>query len=301
MTPPIIIIHRGDSHYLAHCIAQAKSSNPDSDIILIGDRSNSYYLGVKHHHYMDYFSSASSFAEKYEYKYNPNYQYPWQLFCHQRHFILKEFCQNNEINRFVYIDSDVMVYEDINRYFNIYAGSSITLISEPHTYTAGAWFSMVQDLEIVVNLCDIYNKLFSESGRETRERLGLETINDMTGLYLLMEKYPRKVTNVYNYEGQDYVMNLSMEWDNRFEYDGKFLKVIWIENIPYLTEKSSKGLLRAPMLHFHGKGKYVMGKHLKIKGGKIVVQHLINKTINSLIKYPARLVNTIHKEFFPKI
>jgi hypothetical protein len=61
--PPIILIHRGDSFYLAHTIAQARSSNPDGRLILLGDRSNSFYLGVEHHRYEDYFEEAREFAK----------------------------------------------------------------------------------------------------------------------------------------------------------------------------------------------------------------------------------------------
>jgi hypothetical protein len=106
---------------------------------------------------------------------------------------------------------------------------------------------------------------------------------------------------MYRYEGQDYVMNVSMEWDDRFEYAGNFLKVIWKKDTPYLTEKVSGRLFRAPMLHFHGKGKYVMGKYLRLKNLKTMVEHKINKVINVLAKYPVRMANSFHKGFFPKI
>lgn len=66
--PPIILIHRGDSFYLAHTIAQARSSNPDSRLILLGDRSNSFYLGVEHHRYVDYFDEAREFAKLFTYE-----------------------------------------------------------------------------------------------------------------------------------------------------------------------------------------------------------------------------------------
>ena len=55
------------------------------------------------------------------------------------------------------------------------------------------------------------------------------------------------------------------------------------------------------MLHFHGKGKYMMGKYLKISSVAIAMQHLINKTINSMVKYPMRMANLFHKGVFPRI
>jgi len=106
---PIILIHRGDSHYLAHSLAQAKSSNPDSRIILLGDRSNSFYKGVEHHRYEKYFDTAKNLSDIYTYEYHPTYQYGWNLFMHQKYPVLNDFCKAHKIKQFVLIDSDVMV------------------------------------------------------------------------------------------------------------------------------------------------------------------------------------------------
>jgi hypothetical protein len=255
MAYPIILIHKGDSPYLAYAIAQAKSSNPDSRIILLGDKSNSYLLGVEHFEYQKYFSEAKEFSELYKYEYSPNYQYEWQLFCHQRHFILKDFCQIHGINKFVYIDSDVMIYENVDKYFQKYKNYSLTLVCEnPASYSAGAWFSIVQDLDIICNLCKTYQNLFSDSGKESRAKLNQEIINDTIGLYLLMEGNPKKVKNMYSFEDQDYVMHVSMEWDNRFEYDGKFLKVLWKGKTPFLIEKRREKHLGPPCCTFTERG-----------------------------------------------
>jgi hypothetical protein len=294
MAYPIILIHKGDSPYLAYAIAQAKSSNPNSSIILLGDKSNSYYLGVEHFEYQKYFTEAKRFAELYKYEFSPNYQYAWQLFCHQRHFILKEFCQIHGINKFVYIDSDVMIYENVDKYFKKYENYSLTLVCEnPASYSAGAWFSIVQDLDIICDLCKTYQNLFSDSGKEIRAKLHQEVINDTIGLYLLLEENPNKVKNMYSFEDQDYVMHVSMEWDNRFEYDGKFLKVLWRGKTPFLIDKKTGNALRAPMLHFHGKGKYVMRKYLKVKNINILLQALFNRLINAILKYPRRIYKRI--------
>jgi hypothetical protein len=112
--PPIILIHRGDSFYLAHTIAQARSSNPESRPILLGDRSNSFYLGVERHRYEDYFEQAQKIAKLFTYEYFPTYQYPWILFCHQKYLALRDFVLAQGIEKFLLIDSDVLLYEPIS-------------------------------------------------------------------------------------------------------------------------------------------------------------------------------------------
>src|SRR5262245_51786836 len=39
-TLPIVFIHQGDSQHLTYSLAQAKDSNPDATVVLIGDDSN---------------------------------------------------------------------------------------------------------------------------------------------------------------------------------------------------------------------------------------------------------------------
>ena len=114
-----------------------------------------------------------------------------------------------------------MIYENIEVCFERYKDSCMTVICDnPKAYVACTWFSIVQNLSMLDELCAIYTQLFSEAGGEIREMLQLECFYEMTGLYLLMEKNPEKVKNMYSYKNQDHVMNLSMEWNERFEYDG---------------------------------------------------------------------------------
>jgi hypothetical protein len=193
MAYPIILIHKGDSPYLAYAIAQAKSSNPESRVILLGDGSNSYYLGVEHHYYERYFSEASTFKDLYKYEFFPNYQYPWMLFCHQKYFALRDFCRIHGIKKYVLIDSDVMIYEDITPYFKLNENASITVFHpDSKLIHAGTWFAIIQDDSIIDELCKINKILYSDSGRGTRAQLNCKFYWDMTGPFLLMKKNPEK-------------------------------------------------------------------------------------------------------------
>jgi hypothetical protein len=300
---PIILIHKGDSPYLAYAIAQAKTSNPESKIILLGDKGNSYYLGVEHYYYEQYFSEAKKFSESFEYKYFPSYQHSWILFCHQKYFFLREFCKLHQIKQFLLIDSDVMIYDRIDHYFVRNADVKMTVVcANPDHYQAGAWISFINDSSILDKLCAIYSKLFSENGESIRSRLNLKFLNEMVGLFILMEENPTEVKNLYSYEELDYVISLSMQYDNRFEFEGEFSKILWKGVIPYVIKRGSGGVLKSPFLHFHGKGKYVMRKYLKSSDWGIHLQALANRLTGSALKYPRRIINMISRvEVYPKI
>jgi len=115
MSIPIIFIHAGDDEYLVYSLHQAKQSNPASNVFLIGDQANRKYECESVHHFMieNYFAGALAFAEAYRHA-SPN-SYEYELFCFQRWFVLRDFMRALGIERCCYLDSDIMLYENIDR------------------------------------------------------------------------------------------------------------------------------------------------------------------------------------------
>lgn len=113
-TTTIVFIHRGNDPYLWCALQQAKRSNPHSDVILIGDAANQPYAieGIQHVQMDDYMGGAQQFAHIYKHQ-SPN-AYDYDLFCFQRWFILKDFMTSNHIERTCCMDSDMMVYAEVN-------------------------------------------------------------------------------------------------------------------------------------------------------------------------------------------
>src|SRR5262249_30828755 len=62
---PIVFVHRSDSEHLRYALAQAKTSNPNSAIYLLGDASNNRYDFAEHRDLRDYFAGADEFAKIY--------------------------------------------------------------------------------------------------------------------------------------------------------------------------------------------------------------------------------------------
>jgi hypothetical protein len=55
MSLPIVIIHVNNSEYLSYSLAQAKKSNPESNIVLLGDSSNDCYKFIEHENIFNYY------------------------------------------------------------------------------------------------------------------------------------------------------------------------------------------------------------------------------------------------------
>lgn len=114
-----------DQEYLLYALAQAKKSNPDTNVVLLGDFSNSYYKFIEFYNINKYFDEAREF--KNVYKHHSNNDYSYELFCFQRWFILKEFMKVNHLKKCFCMDSDVMLYTDITKDQNKFVKFDFTL------------------------------------------------------------------------------------------------------------------------------------------------------------------------------
>ena len=113
---PIIVLHKGSSDYLKICLTQAKFSNPNSRIILLGDETNetlAKQVGAEHYLICNYFSKALEFEKIYKH-YSTN-SYNFELFCFQRWFVVDEFINSEGLDKFLHIDSDVLLYADFSK------------------------------------------------------------------------------------------------------------------------------------------------------------------------------------------
>jgi hypothetical protein len=256
---------------------------------------------VEHHFYQDYFAEAEQFSKLFRYECFPNYQYSWILFCHQKYFFLRDFCKKQQIGQLLLIDSDVMVYDDIGGYFYEYPGSAMTL-SSSGGLCAQASFAIVNDCKILERLCEIYKNMFSKPIEVLKKEIPSDSFTEMVGLGVLMKQESTQIVNTYHKTAGDIIFNHSIVEDNRFAFNGSMLKLQWRDNIPYLEEKISGTLIKTPYLHFHGKGKYVMRKYLKIKNNKLVKEMWINKSVSTFLKYPRRIINMIaRRSIYPGI
>ena len=299
--PPIILVHRGDSFYLAHTIAQARSSNPESRLILLGDRSKKCYLGVEHHRYEDYFKEAREFARLFTYEYFPNYQYPWILFCHQKYFALREFVRAQGLDKFLLIDSDVMIYEPVGLYFEFYQNYRMTLSASTSGPTAHAAFAVVNDPTAIGDLCRIYSELFRTSPGNLQARFGTDCFTEMLGLALLLQDPAQRIKNTFE-PNEHFFIHHNLLDDTRFEKEGEFAAIFWQEHRPMFREQNTGQLRRSPVIHFHGHAKKQMGKNLQAIQPRLWLEHAVNRIVSAAAKYPMRAFNKITgKPMFPGI
>jgi hypothetical protein len=110
--PCIIYFHEGFSPYLPFALRQARRSNPDARIILLGDGQNRIHgIEYEHHFLADYEGRHQEFLDCYQHFHAGHLGDERR--CIERWIYLSEFTQRNGIHEFIFLDSDALLFSDM--------------------------------------------------------------------------------------------------------------------------------------------------------------------------------------------
>lgn len=262
MNIPILIVHQGNTFYLGLVLKQIKLFNPDSRICLISDESTKSYDFVEHHDINIYSEGMRSFARVYKHLSSNPYNY--ELFCFQRWFIINEFVRTNKIENFLCMDSDVLLYCNVNDIFGDYVGYDFTICG------GGVPGSSLFNIHSINNFCEYIMTMYTteaylvEMNRINENRIKekqLGGICDMTAFVWYQENVKCNVLDIAQPKNGT-CFDGCITWPSGFEMkDGK-KKVYWIDNLPYGKLESDQSLVRFYCLHFQGRSKYSIYKYL---------------------------------------
>ncbi|MBM4147014.1 MAG: hypothetical protein FJ240_12225 [Nitrospira sp.] len=261
---PVVFIHVGNPEYLRYTLAQAKINNPGSLVYLIGDDTNDIYEFVEHYKIHDHESGANSFSKLY--KHHSANSIDGEHFCFRRWFILKEFMEQNAINQCLYLDSDVLLFSDLQEEHRKYRNCGLT-----NSLGFSPGFNIFNNLKVINDFCEFVTKAFISDSlynnlidTANQQSFSCGNVSDMVAFYEYQKRTRYKVGDVSvitDHSRHDPNMRLS----EGFEMDGGIKKVIWIDNNPYCREISSGSLIRFNSLHFQGGLKYLIKDYFRGK------------------------------------
>jgi hypothetical protein len=286
MNIPIVTVQKNDADCLLYCLAQAKSTNPTSEIYLIGDKQNDLYKFINCHYIHDYETEAKIF-EKY-YKHLDSNTYEFGLICFQRWFVLKEFMKKNNYNSLLHIDPDVMLYKDISQEEN-FANCDLALSGDANEGLLACGHScFINNFKVLEELCDFIMqhykdetkfKEIEEIYRKLNENNNISGISDM----VLLKKFIQ--TNKFKIIHNGMIINNSI-YDDNFNCPGEYeasgnTKYIFMQNKkPYGIHSGTKETIAFNSLHFQGATKPLMKRFYT--GNKAFL--IFNKFMINLIK-----------------
>jgi hypothetical protein len=261
---PVILIHNGNSGYLQYSIKKALERNI---VYLIGDTDPSIqdekFVYVKSSNYIT--EEYKQFEEIYEHLSTNDYAF--EIFCFLRWFIIKEFMLQNKICTSFYIDSDVMLYVNVNDEWKKFDQYDFTLL---HRTAAVSSFITKIGIE---NFCKFLLNTYKNKNTYQFEKIASHyTIRKKYGLaggvcdMTLLDFFhyhadvgggPGKVGEMMTIiDGSTYDHNI-LAADQYFEFDG-YKKVKMINGIPYVFSIKIGKLIRFNSLHFNSHMKVYM-------------------------------------------
>ena len=112
MAPPILFFHQNFEPYLAFTVWQARQTNPNSPVYLMGDAANDLTsIGATHVHFHDFAAEAREFIAFY--KHLSTHELECERLCFERWFYLLGFLKKFPFAEFYFLDSDYFLLMDI--------------------------------------------------------------------------------------------------------------------------------------------------------------------------------------------
>lgn len=274
METHIVFIHSNNSEYLGYSMRQAKATNPNSGIHLIGDHSNDVYDFIEHYDIGDYNQSALEFEKVYKHWDSPSRR-GFILYDIKRWFILNEFVSSKNIDKCLYVDSDVMIFCNVEKEFE-------ELELKQWSFTVGETFpgdlamhgspGFWNNIKALDDFCKFVMDIYTEKDPENYDKAvnhyknrlarGLKGgVCDMT-MFALFEKSGRfrgyHVENIVNESTHDLHHGISTNGAFQYRKEGGIKKLKWVNSCPYGTEIKSGRKIRFKTMHYQGIAKKLM-------------------------------------------
>lgn len=257
----IVIIHTGFAKYLVYTLKKIKETNKNSNVYLISDKEYKEYS--KYSTFVDIKKVTKEEAINFQNKYihlgksNPNYE----MFCMQRWIILKDFMKEYNLNECFHIDSDILIFSDLDQVskpfhkYNISLAHNLALtmyirdIKVLEEFSKYLLFKYTDDKEI-----DKLKNMYYNTHRVNNGVAG--SISDMDISREFFSNYKLDVGNLSEIENDSIFDSAIVYGAPQFEMlkKGKYeMKKIFFENnIPFCNynENTINKKIRFHSLHF---------------------------------------------------
>lgn len=276
---PLIFVGKGLQPYLKYALFQARHSNPDARIIVLGDSFNDHYPFVEHHCIYDYYTEAKEFPLLYKNKTQTEDNY--LMFAAQRVIILAEFLERHDLKSCVLADTDIMLYADLNDFINAVQGYDIALHYDSNGDCAPIGFSYFTHNTLKAFSSFILTLLSNPEHLETCESLPNKIENEMEMARLFLNEKPQRICSLYNpLKGK--IVDPNFCNSHGFILENGHKKISWKDGIPFAESINTHELVPFYILHFQGSLKALMSQYYT--GPKIPLRYYLQDGIDWLQK-----------------
>ena len=260
---PIIFIHRFNHNYLPLSLWQARKSNPEVPVYLIGDGWNAHFdFLVEYVPAAAYRKSADEFARHFKnFSTNPA---DFERVCLERWFILEEFMQQRGIEQCLYLDSDILQFGNAEEDGMRFAGFGMTVAG------ISGHSNFVSRREVLSDFCQFILKSYAQENahgileekyRKFRETHPAGGISDMTFFTEYRKNHPDRILDIGN-PLQDKAYDIAMAYIEFNRNENGIKKVEKLPDGRLMVFQRGHGEVEMRNLHFQGEAKKSMKAHL---------------------------------------
>ncbi|MEK0368722.1 MAG: hypothetical protein QQN62_03840 [Nitrosopumilus sp.] len=253
-------------------LKQAKRTNPNAIIHVIGDHTNNIFNFVKHYNISNYCQNAQKFEKVY--KHLDSLRRIYVLSNIKAYsFMLNEFIISRNIDRFLLVDTDVMIYCNVEKEFERLKEWDFslgeTIPGDLAMCPSPVFWNNVKALDefckFVMNVytgkdLDNYNKAVDHY--EDRRARGLQGGVCVMTLYALFERSKcfkvYHVENVENNSTHELNLNISTNGLIKYQMEGRFKRLEWKDGCPYGICCMDNKRIRFKTIHCAGGAKGFM-------------------------------------------
>lgn len=256
MTEIVVIIHRTSSQFhdrsAKYAIAQAIDCG--YRVIVVSDDERMRVTGCEYYNISDFSAGAEKFAQIY--RHISVNDAPYELFCFQRWFVLKEVMEKIEHDGVWAIDSDVLVFPGLSdlRHF-----ANQKMWNIPHTN----FFRTAENLKFFTDFCE---RVFSDEElmSQISTKFTLQPhISDMLLFYEIGYRFPSEIPDINSF-GQFLGVDGGVKHTRGFAHVNAHKTFKFIDRIPYCA-RDIGGEIRYYTMHFQGLSKPLMQVYNTIK------------------------------------
>lgn len=273
MALPIIFFHYGNPAYLKYVLKQARHFNPDSKIYLIGDKKNNRYPFLTHILASDFEADTSAFRAIYKHMTSNDETY--ELNCFLRWFYVRGVCRANSIEAFIYLDSDVLAFQNFTELTKIFKDYKIANTCDFTGMPAFTWFKgfsvldefcnyllhSYRDKPVLAKIEKLYQPYVDDPAL-------IGGISDMVLFHLYFQEHPEGTLKL-DLINDEIAIDISINREDNYEMENGMKKVYWHDGLPYCKLKHTGKLIRFATLHYQGDAKFHIRKNFTAGGYKI--------------------------------
>lgn len=259
---PVILIHKGNDHYLTYTLKQASKNNK---VYLIGN-INPNIENVEFCDMNEFSNGLDEFKKNYVHLNTTPYDY--EVFCYERWFLLKNFMDKKQLETVFYIDSDVLLFVNVTEEWEKFSQYNFTLL---HRTAAISSFITKKGIN---DFCGLISSVYSnksgypfkkiESHFNVRKNCGLGGgVCDMTLLEYFHYDFgcgggPGRIgemMQIINDTTYDHNINAK---DQDFAFKNGIKEIKIINKTPYVYNEKLNKDIKFNSIHFQGSAKHLI-------------------------------------------